>query len=64
MKLRCETCEYYQPLRYSQRRGLCRIHPPILYLADDLSRGLWPEVTGEKDWCGEWQRKVSDHESK
>jgi hypothetical protein len=56
----CETCEYYKPYDKSLY-GQCRRFPPtplLFPVRDDepAFEAHYPEVTGEKDGCGEHRR--------
>jgi hypothetical protein len=63
-EMKCEKCKYWIRLEIWQKReGECRRFPPRLFslMARDHKEALHPDawimpITGEEDWCGEWQQ--------
>jgi hypothetical protein len=34
--------------------GVCRRYPPVIVVAYPSAESIFPDVTGNTDWCGEY----------
>ena len=56
MNKTCEVCLYYQKDEIPNRKGECRLNPPVPVPREGNIITTWP-VTKKDDWCGQF---VSD----
>jgi hypothetical protein len=58
----CTMCKYYSPsLSPTSEQGICRRHPPTVFIMPNGIVSGWPSVRPQ-DWCAEGETGVS-HDS-
>jgi len=52
----CKDCKYYVPEEPKRLAGECHRYPPTVQWDAESVETNFPEVVGETDWCGEFER--------